>query len=186
MPPTFKDQTDREWAVRITVGTVRRIKEQLGYDLLRIEEGDPPLATKLAADPIVVCEVMHAVLLPELQAEGVSLDAFCERMGGAQMAAAYAAFTEAIIDFFRQLGRDDLAQVMQTSTTLARKEIEKREMGYGRAELKLEQELDKVTPALLDQRMDQAIAERNLTLGNTSGASPESSESTPIHLPSAS
>jgi hypothetical protein len=120
----FTDSTGRAWQLTLTVGAIKRVKGLLGADLLALHEGDPPLAARLATDVVLVCDVLYAILKPDLDQAGISDEAFGQRLAGAAIAAAYEALCEELCDFFRSLGRTELVKVIQTQRAVVRQVVE--------------------------------------------------------------
>lgn len=166
--PSFKDSAGRDWTVAVNVLTIKRIREAIDVDLMRLdkgEPGEPSLATRLATDPVLVCEVLYAVIKPQLDLRGITDEQFCEHMDGEATCRAYEAFCEALELFFRSLGRTELAQVLRKGTEGVRKTVKA------------------VTAKVEAIDLDKLI-ER--TLGSTSTSLPGSQESTPTTIRGAS
>ena len=110
---SFKDINGRQWSIVMTVGTVKRVRELLaGVDLFALDQGDPPLCVRLTTDIAFLVDVLYAICKPQADEAGVSDLEFGELMGGEAVLQAQAAFTEALIDFFRQSGRRDRAALI--------------------------------------------------------------------------
>jgi hypothetical protein len=117
----FKDAKGREWEVALTVGSIRRVRDNLKVDLLDPMEGTPPLATRLFLDMVLLGEVMYWVCYPQMQSRGVDPDSFGDAMGGAEGKAAYEAFFEELMDFFRLRGRPEIVRTIAANLELVRK-----------------------------------------------------------------
>lgn len=91
---TFKDSTGKEWTVRITVGSIRRVRESVGVDVRKLDSWNT-----MAADMEKLGSVIWA--LAGGPASGVTLDDFLDRLDGPAFAAAGEAFVTAAGDFFR-------------------------------------------------------------------------------------
>lgn len=115
---TFKDNADRDWTLAVNVQSLKRVKDLLAVDLTRLNEGDPPLITRLSTDVILICDVIFALVKPEADAKQVTDEEFGRGMGGDALSSAYRAFTEELSDFFQKLGRSDLAQVVTTQNRM--------------------------------------------------------------------
>ena len=155
---TFTDSAGRTWTVSLTLDSVKRVRDLLGVNLLELDQGEPPLLTRLGTDVILLCDVIFAILKPQADAAGVSDAAFGAALGGEVIMAAQKAFYEELVGFFRQLGRGDLARAVeaqQRMILLAVAAVERRIEGVD-----LEGEIEK-------------------TLGSWSSSSPASSASTP-------
>lgn len=112
----FKDKTGREWAVDVTIGALKRIKDVLDVNLYEIESGDPPLATRLQTDLAFMVDVIYVVCKPQCDEKNVTGEQFGEALDGEAVLRARTAFFEALIDFFRQTQRPDRAEALAKAT----------------------------------------------------------------------
>ena len=96
--PTFKDNKGREWAVEITVSTIKRVRSLLSVDLLQVAEGK--FTDALLSDPVLLVDVLYVVCKPEADAAGVSDEEFGQAMAGDAIDQATQAFLEALASFF--------------------------------------------------------------------------------------
>jgi hypothetical protein len=126
---TFKDNAGRSWVVVINVDTIRRVRALVQVDLLKVLDGE--LVQKLAGDPVLLCDVLYAVLKPEADAQNISDVDFGRAMAGDAIEHATQAFLDAIADFFPPGKRNVLAKmlgklrVLETkSTALAEKNLD--------------------------------------------------------------
>jgi hypothetical protein len=155
---TFTDTAGRTWTVALTIDAAKRVKSLLDVNLLELEAGDPPLLTRLGTDVILLCDVIFALVKPQADAAGVSDEQFAAALGGDAVLAAQTAFYEELVDFFRKLGRGDLAKAVDAQRRM-----------IDLAVARIETRLDKLD-------LEAAI---ETTLGEPSTSSPPSSESTP-------
>lgn len=95
---SFKDTEGRQWMVRIDVDAVKRVRALVDVDLLDAAGGD--LLPRIAADPVLLCDVLFALCQPEAEKRGVTDDQFGSAMGGDTIDDAAEAFMEALVDFF--------------------------------------------------------------------------------------
>jgi hypothetical protein len=115
---TFTDNATppRDWAVVLTIATVKRVKASIieggPIDLIEINQGDPPLALRLATDPVLLCDVLFCICQPQAEERGCTDSDFAQGMGGGAIFAAQVALFEELTDFFRQLGRTEKANVL--------------------------------------------------------------------------
>jgi len=155
---TFTDSAGRTWTVALTIDAAKRVKGLLDVNLLELEAGDPPLLTRLGTDVILLCDVIFALVKPQADAAGVSDQEFAAALGGDVVLAAQTAFYEELVDFFRKLGRGDLAKAVDAQRRLI-------DLAVRRIETRIE-------------RLDLEAAVES-TLGEPSTSSPPSSGSTP-------
>lgn len=110
---TFNDSTGRTWTLTLTLDAAKRVKSLCNVNLLELDAGDPPLLTKLGTDVILLCDVIFALVKPQADTLGVSDEQFGAALGGDAILAAHTAFYEELVDFFRKLGRSDLAKALE-------------------------------------------------------------------------
>lgn len=110
---TFNDAAGRVWTIALHLGAARAVKDKLGVDLLAPEAGEPPLLTRLAADELLLGEVICAMLQEQFDAHHVSADDVRRAFDGATLLAAQQAFYAELEDFFRRRGRPDRARAVQ-------------------------------------------------------------------------
>jgi hypothetical protein len=159
---TFTDTAGRTWTLTLTIDAAKRVKSLLDVNLLELEAGDasggPPLLTRLGTDVILLCDVIFALVKPQADAAGVSDQEFAAALGGDAVLAAQTAFYEELVDFFRKLGRGDLAKAVNAQRRMI-------DLAVARIETRID-------------RLDLEAAIET-TLGEPSTSSPPSSESTP-------
>ena len=110
-PKTFTDTAGREWTVRITVGTLARLKSIAGFTLDDIVPKVPSQSNKmqgladLISDPLQVLTAVYAICKPAIDTLNLTFDQFAESgFEGEKSAeaceAAGFALLQAIHDFF--------------------------------------------------------------------------------------
>lgn len=109
---TFTDSAGRTWTLALTIDAAKRARDLLKVNLLELEAGSPPLLTRLGTDVILLCDVIYALVKPQADAAGVTDAQFGAALGGEVILAAQTAFYEELVDFFRKLGRSDLAKAV--------------------------------------------------------------------------
>jgi hypothetical protein len=95
---TFTDTQGRAWSVAITVDTIRRVRVLTGTDLMGVLGGD--LIERLSGDPVLLADVLYAVVKPEAEARGVDDVDFGRALAGDAVAAATTALLEGLVGFF--------------------------------------------------------------------------------------
>ena len=154
----FKDNAGRSWSVCINVDAIKRVRKLLDVNLLEIAGGQ--LIEQLAGDPVLLCNVLYAVLKPEADAQKISDEDFGRAMAGDAIEHATTAFLEELVDFFPSGRRRVLAKALGKLQTL-----------QSRLLTLAEEQLD--SPQI-DAQIEQALKNS----GNLSGNSPVTSEST--------
>ena len=155
---TFTDSAGRTWTLSLTIDAAKRVKGLLNVNLLEPEAGDPPLLTRLGTDVILLCDVVFALVKPQADAAGVTDEQFAAALGGEVILAAQTAFYEELVDFFRKLGRTDLAKAVDAQRRMI-------DLAVRRIETRID-------------RLDLEAAVESM-LGASSTSSPPSSGSTP-------
>jgi len=163
---TFTDSAGRTWTIVLTIDAVKRVKSLLDVNLLELDlpagkagAGDPPLLTRLGTDVILLCDVIFALIKPQADAAGISDQEFAAALGGDVVLAMQTAFYEELVDFFRKLGRGDLAKAVDAQRRMI-------DLAVARIETRI-------------NRLDLEAAVES-TLGEPSTNSPQSSESTQV------
>lgn len=153
----FTDTEGRTWDVSVNVSTIARVKSLCGVNLLEAVETGSKLLDDLSGDPVMLCNVLFAIVKPQADARGITDEAFGSALGGDALASATEAFVQAIIDFFPKARRDVLTRAFDRAKQI----LTKREAAV---------------EAKLDQILDAAEASLEKQSG-LSGKAPESAES---------
>jgi hypothetical protein len=103
---TFCDALNRKWEVIINVAAVKRVRDLVKVDLAQVTE---QLVKDLMSDPVLLCDVLFALVQPAAASAQVSDEEFGRGMGGDALEAATAALLDELIDFFPKSRR----QVME-------------------------------------------------------------------------
>ncbi len=143
---TFTDSAGRTWTVTLTIDAAKRVRSLLGVNLLELDAGDPPLITRLGTDVILLCDVVFALVKPQADAAAVSDEQFGAALGGDVILAAQTVLYEEMVDFFRKLGRRDLAKAAQAQKRVIDLAVTAVERRIG--ELDLEAEIEKTLGGL--------------------------------------
>lgn len=162
---TFTDEDGRELRLRITVATLRRVRDETGVELADIYTGE--LAFRLLTDPAKLVAVLYVVA-------GVDddPDAFARAIGH-RIDVAATALLDACADFFDVLTKGAAsASLAAARETLARTT----ELAARRATPPTDEQLESLIETALGLR----------TSGDGSMRPPASSASTPARTPSAS
>ncbi|GAA4447064.1 hypothetical protein [Novipirellula rosea] len=168
----FIDRRGRVWIVDIDNTTLRRVKALTDVRLLDAIDGD--LITQISSDPLLLGDVLFAICKPQADQQDVDDEAFAEGLAGDAIDEACKAVVDALVAYFPESRR-----------RLLRKAADKQRLIETRGLEAIERRLD--DPKLVDTILSDL--ERKLgvpTLNGSSSNSPELSESTPDHSPSAS
>ena len=158
---TFQDTQGRTWSVTINVDAIRRVRSLLDINLLDAIEGK--LLERLVTDPVLLCDILFALVQPEAEAKQVTDEDFGRALGGDVLDFATTALLEELVDFFPSGKR-----------TVFRKALEKLKKLEGIA---LETATKRLESDELERKMTAAL--KNLEpasmSGDLSGNSPVSS-----------
>ena len=157
---TFKDNADRTWTVTVNVDSIKRVRSLLNIDLMEAVEGK--LIERLIGDPILLCDVIYCVCKEDADAKGITDEEFGRAMAGDAIELATTALLEELVDFFPQGKRQLLRKALAKLETLQ------------------ETMLAVVSERLDSPELDAELLAELRKLGDSSGASPASSESTPV------
>jgi hypothetical protein len=156
---TFTDTQGRVWTIAVTVDAIKRVRALTGTDLLAVAGGD--LLERLSTDPVLLADVLYAVVQPEADAKQVTDADFGRALAGDVIGTATAALLGDIVDFFPAPKRALLAKALGKLT-----EVQTLALAAASA---------RVDALDAGNLIDQALA----TDGPSSGASPASSVATP-------
>ena len=106
----FTDTAGRTWTLSLTYGSIERVKALVDIDLFKLDEGDPPLLTRLGTEITLLCDVIFALIKGQADGQDVTDEQWAEAMGGDAILAAQTAFYEELVSFFQSLGRRDMAR----------------------------------------------------------------------------
>ena len=157
---TFKDNADRTWTVTVNVDAIKRVRSLLSIDLMEAVEGK--LIERLIGDPVLLCDVIYCVCKEDADAKGITDEEFGRAMAGDAIELATTALLEELVDFFPQGKRQLLRKALAKLETLQ------------------ETMLAVVSERLDSPELDAQLLAELRKLGDSSGASPASSESTPV------
>ena len=92
----FSDNTGRTWAVTVNVAVVKRVHSLLGVHLGDVVGGN--LAQRMIDDPVLMVDVIFAILKPEADERGVDDEEFARSMGGDALDNAMEAFLDEMVN----------------------------------------------------------------------------------------
>jgi len=160
---TFRDNAGNEWTVEINVAALKRIRSLTGTDLLEVISGGD-LLERLMRDPVLLCDILFALVKPQADQKRISDESFGAAMAGDAIDSATAALLDELVAFCpsprdrANLGR--VLTVVRSAMNKARDVVEARLEGG---------EIERIVEAAI----------KETTSGNSSGAAPASSASIP-------
>lgn len=156
----FIDSTGQTWDVSLDLPACRRVRDLVHVNLLTLAL--PQLLQQLA-DPVTLCEVIWAIVKPQADAAGVSLEDFLRRAAVdlAPITTELLTGPGGLADFFRRLGEPRNATELETIWTRLKA---------------LETLPPEKTAALIDRTVDwmirQILSEQSGTAATSTPASP--------------
>ena len=119
---TFTDKKKRKWEIEVTVGTVKRVRDLIDVDLVKVLEGD--LIERLRLDPELLVNVIYALCKPQADERKISDEDFGQAMNGLSIDGALAALFVELADFFPSPTRQLIHLAAKKTESLTRIAIE--------------------------------------------------------------
>ena len=157
---TFKDCEGRTWSVTLNVLQMKRIRANLGVDLVNVIALDAggkvkvDLVDRIASDPCLLVDILWVCVEEEAKAAGVTDEQFGRSLAGDAIEDATRAFLDELVDFFPGAKRLFLKKAVELSRKYA-----------GEMTVALEKALEDPE---LERRVEESM--------RSSASSPESSE----------
>jgi hypothetical protein len=117
---TFSDGKN-QWAIEITVGSIKRVLADTGINLSLPHDPDAEgktLAERLVFDVIVLVDVIWSLVRPQAESMSVTVEQFLEAMKPELMLAAGEAFHGEWIDFFQKMNSPVQVKIIQQAKEL--------------------------------------------------------------------
>lgn len=135
VPDVFKDAKGREWQLSLSYGDAKRVKKLLGLNLFTLVDKSPteakeevergemgwesmPVFMQLQLDPILLGDVIYAIVKPQLDAKSISDDEFSDSIGPKEFKAIKDIFWRLYHDFFLEAGETAKAKMIKGSLKL--------------------------------------------------------------------
>lgn len=93
----FTDESGRQWQLRIDVNTIRRVRQETGYDLAVMFSAEG--LDKLLADVVCLVDVLESLCRGQIETRKLTAEDFAAGLYGAAIESAVNALVEAGIDF---------------------------------------------------------------------------------------
>lgn len=97
----FRTTDGREWLIAVNVATVKRCRDLTGVNLLGVVDDQSALQS-IFQDHVKFCEVLCAVVRPQLVEQAMSDDDFFALIDGSVVEASAEALIGEIVDFFQE------------------------------------------------------------------------------------
>lgn len=168
----FKDDKDRTWTFNITVGTYRKIKMEEGIDITDVFSKNNWLERVSSGEDVgLILTLCILALQSEMEKQEISMDEFCDSLGGDAMENMAKALVGGVVNFMPEHKRKPLVKVVE----LLNKEKQ-------RAGDVVSAKIESMEPALkaeserLERELDEKINSRLKELRSSSSKPQESSE----------
>lgn len=113
----FNDTPGREWIIKITFGELRRIRDELSFDLTKILDGGEE--SQRITDPILLVDIIYLLIEAKANERSVTPEDFGRSLDGETLEKATEAMTGALIDFFPPARRDLYRRAIQAGQRLS-------------------------------------------------------------------
>ena len=181
----FNDSTGAEWKLELTLGSAKRIKDDLGIDLLcpaKDNEGKTAVE-RLWGDAWLMGEAILCLLSDQIAGSEISTDAMRQRFNGKALTEAEIAFREELIDFFRSRDQVEwaetviaLAKVNEAERKIAARKFQSLDVNAVIRKLEAEAEGIDLNATLLKRMESEMKKVKTSMAGLLSGESPEPAE----------
>lgn len=95
----FIDAEGSEWTIEISVAEIKQLRTQLSVDLLALMDDNGRLLKRLAADPILLVDVISELCTAQITERGLDEYGFARRLVGAGLSNAMDGLIDAIANF---------------------------------------------------------------------------------------
>lgn len=136
MANSFTDETGDTWTLRVTTGTLFRVRERLGVHLLDLFSADGQKFAELCSDPIQLATIIYLVCRDEAESRKLTEIDFYDLIFADTLESATEALMEAIANFFPNPQQRKAANAILGRIKLLRKRM--MEMGQTKLETALE------------------------------------------------
>ena len=110
----FKDAEKRSWSLKVTVGSLKKVKEDTDIDLGFIVSGKLQKLQDILEDPFSLAAVLYSLCEDQAEEREISPDDFAGMLFGETFEKAVEALIDSIVDFYprqkSQVLRDALAK----------------------------------------------------------------------------
>lgn len=122
--PSFKDNKDRIWQIRIDAPSIMRIREECDPRFLLEDSETENTYLRLQADPVLLCRAIYMLCQKQIEQRDVSEEDFYMEVIGDAIERATEALLEAILNFTQPSMRSLLKAVASKTATVQSRAIE--------------------------------------------------------------
>lgn len=121
----FTDATGESWTIEISVDEIRQLRKEINVDLLSLLDDHGLLLRKLAADPILLVDVISILCTDQIKRRQLDERAFAKRLVGYGLEAALDCLIEAIANFTPPRQGAVIRQMWQKTTDLNQRAMDR-------------------------------------------------------------
>ena len=147
---TFVDNANRTWTVAVNVGAVKRMRDLAKFDLMGNDLARS--IGQLSDDPVVLVDVLWAIVFPQAEKLAVSQEEFAEAIAGDAISFATDALLEEIVDFFPGPKRKLMRQILDRTKAAEKKMLERLEEMVNSPEV--QKQIDAEVESVLNSAMN--------------------------------
>lgn len=178
---SFQDGKNRRWTLDLNGHSLRRVFKLTGVNLSEMEDGTPPLVIRLQTNVVLQVDVICALLLPDIEAAGLSDEEFGKGLSPETVKVGVTALQLELLDFFRRLGRPDQVEILKSQAEFGAKLTTRKLQRLER--LDVDALLNKTMPLPPEQNPPESPPAGDAPSGNDTTNTPPSSGATPINTP---
>lgn len=115
----FTTTDGTEWVLAVNVGTIKRVREQAGINLLALVTS-PAAVSEVFQDDVRLAEVLAAVVKPQLDKAGKTADDFFSCIDGTVIEQGAEALLREIANFFQEPRRQVLLAAMEKAQSVSK------------------------------------------------------------------
>lgn len=108
----FTCNKGKDWLININVSTLRKVKQSLDFDLLGGSGTPLDSLQKLAANPILLCDVLFVLCQDQAKERNITDEQFGEGLCGDAIEHASDALLEELVNFFPSQRREKLKRLL--------------------------------------------------------------------------
>ncbi len=121
----FKDAEKRQWSLKITVGALKRVKDETEIDMGFVVNGELDKLKDVLSCPFSIAAVLYTLCSDQIEERELTPEEFSELLYGDTFEKAVEALIESILDFFPRQKAQVLRDALAKEKARQDKELEK-------------------------------------------------------------
>lgn len=114
MTAYFRTNDGTRWDPALNVGTLKRVREETGRDILELLEKNSSLLSDMRKDPLLLTDILYSLCRAQARARHVTRERFDELFTMETLRDGFYAFLEAFARFFWEPARGEMLNVLRT------------------------------------------------------------------------